>query len=1066
MNRTTNAILSRLSQETKHPSDAFMAMRNLFISNSKLNKANSQIILLRRLSEKRVGTRSVEIMNQTLARERRRSAPDYSFIMFAMRKKIQDAEWYERQARAQFYRDKEVYRNTIRQDSLIDHVFLDTMDMEMNNLWSAQREKNSRKVSHLLNKWRTETPETQSSDTRGVLYRDSELNVPVDDKNKEAVLYGGVEISEEESEIIRNNPKLHLYEQINSVDMEIQIQRGILKNKYSLMSVNMKDDEDEGDGSDEDEDALHKDTLNLESKTIDYSMRRATDIPTCTRLLEPAKAKPSQEAVLLNLKDDLMKVVHNYREEHTKDGLPRSNLSKDETKGLRKIKARIKNQEVVCFSTDKSGKMSLDSTQNYQEAIRVHTTSDPIIDTKTLDSFENILNDHMMHFNKMFSIGSGTSNGNRYRITLASKSTNVAPPSLYGLRKDHKVIPEGSSGPPLRPVCSAKISPNSRLGNALSKVIYDLSDSLSQTSEVKSSEEMRAGFATVNSLEENNRKNIHVLSMDVKSLYPSIRVSVAKKAMKWLVMRSEMDMMNLNFTEMTRYLAVNMSPEELESEGLTSCIPGRLKISRRKLTMNSLKDKNADILWLKAAPPTDHQKKVILGNVLAIAAEVIMTHHTYIEGDKVHHQQTGAPIGLEAAGAIARAVMLMFDELYLLRLIVEKIKIIMYRRYVDDSNQGVSIEDNEEIKTVAAKMKSIADDILEGIVMEVDLCDNYPDRKLPILDMKVFVENNLIVYQHYEKSVSSKLVIPARSAHSAKTKRSVHISECVRRMMNISPLLTWSQYAAPVLTEYMSRMMAAGYGEDYRKEVLLNAISIYDSKRRNDEDGTCPLNRPPEYQKVERRKAKFERKKSWASTGGYTSVIIVPATPGGTLAKQMRAVCDRGATKNIKIRIVERGGKTLLRQLQRSNPTAPPKCFRSDCAACEQEDTFLRCHKDSVTYRYTCLQPSCDAAYQGETGRNFYTRGKDHQDLYESEKQRESKSWMFAHQQQAHSGDPAQFKIKILNHYKDPLSRMAAESVHIARHQAEYGDEATLNSKAEYHQAPITRLVKQVRYGL
>ena len=48
-----------------------------------------------------------------------------------------------------------------------------------------------------------------------------------------------------------------------------------------------------------------------------------------------------------------------------------------------------------------------------------------------------------------------------------------------------------------------------------------------------------------------------------------------------------------------------------------------------------------------------------------------------------------------------------------------------------------------------------------------------------------------------------------RSAHSSGSKRSVHISELVRRMLNTS--------------RRMRRMMAGGYSEKYREDVLRNA---------------------------------------------------------------------------------------------------------------------------------------------------------------------------------------------------------------------------------------------------
>ena len=156
--------------------------------------------------------------------------------------------------------------------------------------------------------------------------------------------------------------------------------------------------------------------------------------------------------------------------------------------------------------------------------------------------------------------------------------------------------------------------------------------------------------------------------------------------------------------------------------------------------------------------------------------------------------------------------------------------------------------------------------------MEVDVCEKHSDNKIPLLDMKLWLDKDgYAVYQHFEKSVATKLVISSRSAHSNSSKRAVHISELVRRMMNTSRRLNWDSYVAPVLTDYMERMAAAGYNEDYRKHVLLNSFAVYDSKVKRHIDGECPLNRPSGYRKKE-----GERKNRRRKEIGELKVVLLP----------------------------------------------------------------------------------------------------------------------------------------------------------------------------------------------
>ena len=188
-----------------------------------------------------------------------------------------------------------------------------------------------------------------------------------------------------------------------------------------------------------------------------------------------------------------------------------------------------------------------------------------------------------------------------------------------------------------------------------------------------------------------------------------------------------------------------------------------------------------------------------------------MTSHTYKLGDKVFLQNNdGGPIGLEATGAIARTVMMLYDAIYKEKVKSEGIKLLLYERYIDDIGQAVRGESGcETEEDIAARLKVIANNILEGIEVEETLPSRHEDKKLPILDMKVYLDKDgYIVYEHYEKEVSSKLVISERSAHSTSGKRSVHMSEMIRRMLNTSRRLEWNTFTAPVLQNYIERMMA------------------------------------------------------------------------------------------------------------------------------------------------------------------------------------------------------------------------------------------------------------------
>ena len=147
----------------------------------------------------------------------------------------------------------------------------------------------------------------------------------------------------------------------------------------------------------------------------------------------------------------------------------------------------------------------------------------------------------------------------------------------------------------------------------------------------------------------------------------------------------------------------------------------------------------------------------------------------------------------------------------------------MNQRYVDDINiaakatvprlryiEGKIIMDTTKVvedkkrapdKRTMELIRQVGDDIHPSIKLEVDYPSKHPDKKLPILDLKVWVEQrereiqgsnqmvSVIVYEFYAKEIASKALINARSAMSASVKRTVLSQAVLRVLLNCSPLL-------------------------------------------------------------------------------------------------------------------------------------------------------------------------------------------------------------------------------------------------------------------------------------
>ena len=684
----------------------------------------------------------------------------------------------------------------------------------------------------------------------------------------------------------------------------------------------------------------------------------------------------------------------------------------------------------------------------------------------------------MKQFNRIFNVGAA--HGHESRVTKATTSTNTPPPPMYGLRKDHKHTEDRTKGHPVRPIVGANEAPNSKLSHFISEIVNNYADAANIKTECRSSEEMRAAFEKYNQLNTDMKEQCSVISMDVKALFPSMEWKEIITAVREMIESSELEIESIEWKELGKYLAVTMSEEQINDEDLRSVIPKREKETNRKITVAYLNEKKNKNKWLTARMPNNNEKKKMIAIAVAQGVKACLENHVYCVGDKTFLQKEGGPIGLELTGAVSRPFMARWDRMYAEKIKRAGIKMLLYERYVDDSNQvavnkPLGARYNRELNKVvvdpqminvdnvinadermAKIMLDIANSIMPCIQMEGDWPTKNNDNKLPILDMKVWTDHDSnILYQHYEKPVCSKTVLNAESAHSSACKKSVHTQEVLRRLLNCSNRLDWKTEIAPFVTDYMTRMKIAGYGETYRKEVLKHALNIYFDKWKANNEGSRPIYRPKDYQKEERQRNKNIKKHTWAKKGGHIAPIFVPATPGSLLLKALRQVAEKEGKEGIRFNVVETGGRTMKRELQKSNPTAPPGCSKDDCLCCVGErGRGGPCHKANVNYEVVCM--SCPennrAKYIGETSRNLYTRMGEH-----SSEQEEEGSFMKKHREEFHNGEEGIFESRVTHVNRDCLSRQVREGVLIKNSSV-----VTMNTRSEWHQPSLYTIQKEI----
>ena len=101
---------------------------------------------------------------------------------------------------------------------------------------------------------------------------------------------------------------------------------------------------------------------------------------------------------------------------------------------------------------------------------------------------------------------------------------------------------------------------------------------------------------------------------------------------------------------------------------------------------------------------------------------------------------------------------------------------------------------------------AVANSIDPSIVMEAAVPSDFEEKKLPLLNSKIWLENTpngqQIRYEHYEKDVASILEIQKESAMTDKIRRATLVQGGITRLLNTSIELG-KEKQDEILSKYM-----------------------------------------------------------------------------------------------------------------------------------------------------------------------------------------------------------------------------------------------------------------------
>ena len=165
------------------------------------------------------------------------------------------------------------------------------------------------------------------------------------------------------------------------------------------------------------------------------------------------------------------------------------------------------------------------------------------------------------------------------------------------------------------------------------------------------------------------------------------------------------------------------------------------------------------------------------------------------------------------------------------------------------------------------ELRKMGNSISSMIQLEEDYPSKNTDGKLPILDLKVWVEDvreeegdldsakAKLFYQYYRKPMANWLLMAAISAMPGSVKRTALTQYGLRILRNTKLEVEWSEKAA-MLSEFMERMRDSGHSHRFRQEILKSILRGWDSIVEEHLAGRRPINRPRSWKELERQETK------------------------------------------------------------------------------------------------------------------------------------------------------------------------------------------------------------------
>ena len=330
------------------------------------------------------------------------------------------------------------------------------------------------------------------------------------------------------------------------------------------------------------------------------------------------------------------------------------------------------------------------------------------------------------------------------------------------------------------------------------------------------------------------------------------------------------------------------------------------------------------------------------------------------------------------------------------------------------------------------------------------------------------------------------------------------VQDTVRHLLNCSRSVD-SSYRTEALNKFASKLVNSGHSCQSARIMIVQGVTRYLHKVKLSqlpiEDlSYAPLYFDKKFKEQERQSDKYLAKMNWYRSGkknkpekgrseseswrtrlkgvwrgstsaqkrvkmmDYRTVLQVPNSKNGVLLKNLiKAEDNLALISGYNVKMVEQSGVQLSRIFP-GMPSSTKKCHWTDCPVCSESNVkgASGCRISNIVYEGECIDCLEDVEngiktasdvgkYIGESGRTLAERSLEH---VRGAKSFDKDNFIIKHWVLHHSDstERPRIRFKVRKAFKDPMSRLIAESVLIDK-------ESNLNSKSEWRSTKMSRLV-------